>query len=1117
MGVLVTLALNQSLYADTKVVDPSGGGDYTTIRAAVNDLTNSGPRTIIVRAGIYHEAVLLSARNTQATNESQRIVIMADTNAASGAVMIVPTAGGSGVYLSRSKFITLQGLAITGTGSKGMAVDLEGGSKDNEDIAIVGCQIYQNAGNGIRVQSGNPRTWIMNNLIRDNGATKNIGHGVTIANGVGATVYLVNNTIVRNKFDGVCVGAKRTVYLVNNLIAGNGRYGLERASGSSGASAMTLLNNMFYANMILGDIALASKTLDAADSGNRTTTGNEGVGLAGCTFANCGRTTALTGLFVNPSATATNFHLAADSPAIDRGVNTFWDGTTTWVIAEDLDGNPRPQDGDGDCLALADVGCYEAPAISCQANAVSPLASLLAGDGSSLVSNVNAQYLGGLGAASYATTTGTYPGMTVGTAINALNLGNVPPGGYTTTNQTAAIINALLGKAATNQNVSLFPNDAGYITSGGGGVTNRWLLNGGPILTSDELQVVTAGGLNGVLSNYGARVQLTLSNAASALAQSLSNVLAVGNVSGTGIVMSAQDGTNSYELLLINGNGLTNQFFGSGSNLVHIVPAGQTNVIWDSGNLATNNLVTQTQLGGATNNANLAANGVLTNGATVALHGTIDNAVTAGTATTWTGSNTLAGIIVSSTNGLWTSATNLVTATSNTLASAIASNLPLQGYKYVIVAEGTSDVQRGTNLLAAYTTATALSPSAISRVAVIVPPGNYNLGSSAGLVMDTPYVDLIGLVPVQQTTKQVFTDFNSRTHTMTIAAIQNVTVIYNNAANPTINQTADNVHIESLTLSNANGSGVAYNPLDAGTNTVLRHVAMSTMTEVIEYAGLYIDCVGGDHSFGYWPDASSNSLAASGTFIDCVGGARSFGRGGIASGTFRDCVAGGDNGFGGGGGVASGTFIGCVGGDGGFGGGGIASGTFIGCVSSVNGFGGYDGGIASGTFIDCVGDGNSFGGGSGEASGTFRDCVGGDGGFGGGGIASGTFRDCVGGDGGFGGGGVASGTFIGCVGGVDSFGGDGIGASGTFRDCVGGYYSFGGGDAVLDASAKLYHCKGGDGSFGNVFRMASDDFNYNVGGATTFLMLPNLPTDPSGLPGGAVYQINNVLMIVPMP
>ena len=731
--------------------------------------------------------------------------------------------------------------------------------------------------------------------------------------------------------------------------------------------------------------------------------------------------------------------------------------------------------------------------------------------------------------------------------------------------------------------------DTGATGPPGSGMTNRWLLNGGPILTSDELQVVTAGGLNGVLSNYGARVQLTLSNAASALAQSLSNVLAVGNVSGTGIVMNAQDGTNSHGLFFLDGNSLTNQFFGSASNLVHVVPAGQTNVIWDSGNLATNNLVTQTQLGGATNNANLAANGVLTNGATVALHGTIDNATTAGTATTWAGSNTLAGIIVSSTNGLWTSATNLVTTTSNTLASAIASNLPLQGYKYVIVAAGTNDTHRGLNLLAAYATATTLSPSAISRVAVIVPPGGYDLGSTTGLVMNTSYVDLIGLVPVQQTTKEVFTDWYGRKHTKTIAAVQNVTVIYNSTASyATINQTADNIHIESLTLSNANGSGVAYDPAGAGASTVLRHVAMPTMTAVIEYAGLYIDCVGGNYSFGSGPDGGGGT--ASGTFIDCVGGDRSFARSGTASGTFRDCVAGGDNGFGGGGGTASGTFIDCVGGDGGFGGDGEASGTFIGCVSDVNsfgagfasgtfidctggdysfgttvasgmfrdcvggdysfgaigvasgtfigcvawggGFGGVEasgtfrdcvstdcgfgcGSLASGTFIGCVsGGGGSFGGNGGEASGTFRDCVSTDCGFGCGGTAGGTFIGCVGGDYSFGAIGVASGTFTDCTGGDDGFGGDGF-ASGTFIDCTGGGDSFGGGAGRIDASAKLYHCKGGGASFGDVLDGASDDFNYNVGGANTFQMFPGLPASTNNLPDGTVWNAGGNLRVTP--
>ena len=87
--------------------------------------------------------------------------------------------------------------------------------------------------------------------------------------------------------------------------------------------------------------------------------------------------------------------------------------------------------------------------------------------------------------------------------------------------------------------------------------------------------------------------------------------------------------------------------------------------------------------------------------------------------------------------------------------------LPQQGSQYVIAAEGTNDIQRGSNLLAAYSTATTLSPSSSNRVAVIVPPGNYNLGSS-NLVMNTSYIDLIGLVPAHMTSQQVFTDSAGR-------------------------------------------------------------------------------------------------------------------------------------------------------------------------------------------------------------------------------------------------------------------------------------------------------------------------------------------------------------------
>ena len=385
-------------------------------------------------------------------------------------------------------------------------------------------------------------------------------------------------------------------------------------------------------------------------------------------------------------------------------------------------------------------------------------------------------------------------------------------------------------------------------------------------------------------------------------------------------------------------------------------------------------------------------------------------------------------------NGNLTVASNL-TAQSISLGGVTNSTWPgLQGYKYVMVSEGTNDAQRGNNLQAAYATATTLSPSSSNRVAVIVPPGTYNLGT-AGLVMNTSYVDLIGLVPAQMTTKQVFTNSAGSLSTKTIANVQCPVRI----SSGTITQTVDYVRIESMILED-------YYPSVSGTNTTLRHVSMTSMSWTAEYAGLYIDCVAGDESFGY-------AAIVSGTFIDCVGSEESFGADNLGT---------------------------------------------------------------QGTFIDCTGGSDAFGGNSLHAGGTFIRCVGGDDAFGAEGESSGTFINCVGGNHSFSGDNTADGTYVGCIGGDFSFGGEGD-AIGSFINCVGGNDSFGGdsGDGgVLHTTAKLQHCKAGVNSFGS-FNMASDDFNYNVGGSNTFLMLPQLPTTTNGLPSGTVYNNGGALMVMP--
>ncbi|MGD0061613.1 MAG: hypothetical protein ABSD58_19570 [Verrucomicrobiia bacterium] len=422
---------------------------------------------------------------------------------------------------------------------------------------------------------------------------------------------------------------------------------------------------------------------------------------------------------------------------------------------------------------------------------------------------------------------------------------------------------------------------------------------------------------------------------------------------------------------------------------------------------------------------------------------------------------TLAGNLT--VNGNLTVTTNL-TAQSVTLGGVTQTSWPAAlagGYKYVIVAEGTNDLQRGSNLQAAYTTATTLNPTSSNRVVVLVSPGSYNLGSS-GLTMNTSYVDLIGLVPSQMTTKQVFTDSAGITRTKTVANVQCPVLVYSSASAGTLVQSVDYIRIESVILTNT-GSGVAYGPSVNGINTVLRHVSMSSMPSDFDYDGEYVDCVGGSSAFGN--DTANNSNYANGTFVDCVGGDNSFGAGSVASG----------------------TFIGCTGGDS----------SFAGSQGFNDALGYNDSAFASGAFINCVGGDESFGG-EGTASGTFRGCVGGYESFGGDGEANGTFIDCVGGD-------------------VSFAGNDGWTqhagyADGTFIDCVGGSNCFGGNGGSLDLSAKLQHCQAGAGSF---YFGASADFNYNVGGSNTFLMLPQLPTSTNGLPSGTVYNSSGTLKVMP--
>jgi hypothetical protein len=233
---------------------------------------------------------------------------------------------------------------------------------------------------------------------------------------------------------------------------------------------------------------------------------------------------------------------------------------------------------------------------------------------------------------------------------------------------------------------------------------------------------------------------------------------------------------------------------------------------------------------------------------------------------------------------------------------------------YVVVKPTDNAVTNGTNLIAAYATAAALTPhgqalGTDNRAVVLVPPGKYDL-ETGQLEMDTQYVDLVGLSTAREN--------------------QHIYGTANGAGTGVLRQTANDVKIENLFVEiMPNGFGTnfdaqdpaAYFPDPALDSTVVRNCLLKgdedypseygwSMRLGIEYAGHYEDCTGGIASFGSGPFAT-----ASGMFTNCTGGFQSFGSGfnSMASGTFTNCI-GGDFSFGAFGTASSGKFYFCSGG-----------------------------------------------------------------------------------------------------------------------------------------------------------------------------------------------------------
>ena len=131
--------------------DPACNGEtpcFGTLQAAV-DVAASGD-VVRLQAGTYVEQVLVAdLNNFSGASEADRIVIEADPEVPVGSVVLDGANDnctlGHAIAFSRSYFVTLRGLVISGAG--GQAIWLKGGANANDSIHIERNRIFGNGSN----------------------------------------------------------------------------------------------------------------------------------------------------------------------------------------------------------------------------------------------------------------------------------------------------------------------------------------------------------------------------------------------------------------------------------------------------------------------------------------------------------------------------------------------------------------------------------------------------------------------------------------------------------------------------------------------------------------------------------------------------------------------------------------------------------------------------------------------------------------------------------------------------------------------------------------------------------------------------------------------------------
>jgi len=350
LGKAITVAGDQTtLGPQTTIIDGSHNGPVVTFASG------EGPQSVLtgftIRNGSAHVSPAYDGGGIRISSSSPTVVLNIVTN--NDAV----SAGGGisssfGSPLIQDNLITNNQETPGYSGGTGMGVSIGGASA----ARLIHNIISGNTGNGLALfAAGTPL--IQGNTISGNSAY-NQGGGIWIVNDSNALI--VNNLITGNNapqgggiYWGVPYGS-RGPYLINNTFAGNtGTQGSALFAG--GFQAQALVSNNILVSATASPALYCDGTYSATPP---TVSANDVFSSAGSGYAYGGICAAMNGTSSNISADPMfvgngDYTLTPGSLAIDSG-------SANQAPSTDLNGNPRPVDGNGDSVAAFDMGAYEA-------------------------------------------------------------------------------------------------------------------------------------------------------------------------------------------------------------------------------------------------------------------------------------------------------------------------------------------------------------------------------------------------------------------------------------------------------------------------------------------------------------------------------------------------------------------------------------------------------------------------------------------------------------------------------------------------------------------------------------------------------------------------------------